>query len=75
VRAGRPIKLVIDNTDTVEHSINSAGAGLNIVARPGAHTYTLIIHKRGRFPWMCMCPCDPYSMSHVGYMRGYITSA
>jgi len=74
VRAGQPLKLVIDNTDTVPHSINSAGAGVNIVARPGLHTYTMIVHKQGKFLWTCMYPCDPYSMAHIGYMRGWITS-
>jgi hypothetical protein len=74
VRVGQPLKLVIDNTDTVPHSINSVGAGVNIVARPGTHTYTMIVHKQGKFLWMCMYPCDPYSMAHIGYMRGWITA-
>jgi plastocyanin len=74
VRAGQPVKLVIDNTDTVPHSINSVGAGVNILARPGTHTYTMIVHKQGKFMWMCTQPCDPFSMSHLGYMRGTITS-
>lgn len=72
---GQPVKLVINNTDTVDHSINSPGAGVNIVARPGTHTYTLLVRRPGRFLWMCMMPCDPYSMSHIGYMRGYITAS
>jgi len=74
VRAGQPVKLVIDNTDSSDHSITAMGAGVNIVVRPGVHTYTLIVHKQGKFQWMCTYPCDPYSMSRVGYMRGYITS-
>jgi uncharacterized cupredoxin-like copper-binding protein len=74
VRAGQPVKLVIDNADTVDHSITAMGAGVNIVARPGVHSYTLIVQKQGKFMWMCMQPCDPFSMSHLGYMRGYITS-
>ncbi len=74
VRAGQPVKLVINDTDTSDHSITAMGAGVNIVVRPGLHTYTLLVHQQGRFEWMCTFPCDPYSMSHVGYMRGYITS-
>jgi uncharacterized cupredoxin-like copper-binding protein len=74
VRAGQPVKLVINNTDTSDHSITAMGAGVNIVVRPGLHTYTLLVHRQGRFLWMCTYPCDPYSMAHVGYMRGYITS-
>jgi nitrous oxide reductase len=74
VRAGQPVKLVINNTDNGDHSITAMAAGVNIVVRPGMHTYTLLVHKQGRFEWMCTFPCDPYSMAHVGYMRGYITS-
>lgn len=74
VRAGHPVKLVINNTDDVPHSITSPGAGVNIIARPGTHSYTLLVQRSGRFMWSCTQPCDPYSMSHVGYMRGYITS-
>lgn len=74
VHAGQPVKLVINNTDTVPHSITSPSAGVNIVARPGTHTYTLIVHKVGVFQWHCAYPCDPYSMTHNGYMRGTITS-
>jgi heme/copper-type cytochrome/quinol oxidase subunit 2 len=74
VQAGRPVKLVINNTDSAVHSITAPGAGVNIVVRPGSHVYTLLVHKTGKFTWFCAYPCDPYSMSHIGYMRGYITS-
>lgn len=74
VHAGQPVQLVINNTDGAPHSITSPAAGVNILVRPGIHTYTLVVHKTGRFEWFCAQPCDPYSMSHVGYMRGYITS-
>ena len=74
VRAGQPVKLVIDNTDNVDHSITSPAAGVNIIVRPGTHSYTLLVHKSGVFQWWCTFPCDPYSMSHNGYMRGTITS-
>ena len=74
VRAGRPIRLVINNTDEAPHSITAPGAGVNVVIKPGVHTYTLLVHRTGRFVWFCLYPCDPYSMSHAGYMRGYITS-
>jgi nitrous oxide reductase len=75
VHAGHPVTLVINNTDTAPHSINSPGAGVNIIVRPGTHTYTLLVRRTGRFEWYCMMPCDPYSMAHVGYMRGFITAS
>jgi heme/copper-type cytochrome/quinol oxidase subunit 2 len=74
VHAGSPVKLVINNTDSGPHSIIAPAAGVNILVRPGLHTYTLLVHRSGRFHWYCMQPCDPYSMSHVGYMQGSITS-
>lgn len=74
VHADQPVKLVINNTDSSPHSITAPDAGVNILVRPGTHTYTLLVRKAGRFEWYCMQPCDPYSMAHVGYMRGYITS-
>jgi nitrous oxide reductase len=74
VRAGQPVKLVIDNTDNAVHSITSPGAGVNLVVRPGTHTYTLLVHHAGVFQWYCKYPCDPYSMMHDGYMRGTITA-
>ena len=44
------------------------------VAKPGTHSYTLLVTKSGVFQWHCNYPCDPYSMMHDGYMRGTITS-
>lgn len=75
VHPGQAVKLVINNTDDAPHSITSPSAGVNIVVKPGMHTYTLLVQKQGHFLWYCAYPCDPYSMSHIGYMRGYITSA
>jgi plastocyanin len=74
VHAGHAVKLVINNTDNGPHSITAPEAGVSITVRPGVHTYTLLVHQCGSFEWYCMYPCDPYSMAHVGYMRGYITS-
>jgi len=74
VTVGQPLYLKIDNTDTVPHSITAPEAGVNIVVKPGTHTYKLVVYKPGRFEWHCIFPCDPWSMEHVGYMRGYITA-
>jgi hypothetical protein len=78
VRVGQPVKLVIDNTDSAPHSITAAAVGVNIVARPGIHTYTLVVQKAGRFLWLCTLPCDTeangWAMSRPGFMSGYITA-
>lgn len=79
VKVGQPQTLKIDNTDDVPHSITSPAAGVNIVAQPGVHTYTLTVDKAGKFEWYCMLPCDGdahgWAMQHPGYMSGYITAA
>lgn len=79
VKAGQAEMLKIDNTDDVSHSISSPEAGVNIIAQPGVHTYTLIVNKAGRFEWYCMIPCDSdahgWAMQHPGYMSGFITAA
>jgi hypothetical protein len=74
VTVGQPVTLRIDNTDTVPHSITSPEAGVNIVAEPGTHGYTLLVNQAGKFEWHCVFPCDPWSMAHIGYMRGTITA-
>jgi hypothetical protein len=78
VKVGRPLTLRIDNTDNAPHSITSPVAGVNIIAQPGVHTYTLLVSKAGKFQWNCMLPCDTdtggWAMTHPGYMSGYITA-
>jgi hypothetical protein len=73
VHAGQPQELRIDNTDDVPHSITAPEAGVNIVVRPGTHTYTLLVRQPGRFLWFCAFRCDEWAMQHPGYMSGYIT--
>jgi hypothetical protein len=75
VHVGQPVKLVINNTDSAPHSITSAAADVNILVKPGTHTYTLLVKKAGKFMWMCNMPCDPFSMSHMGYMMGDIVAS
>ncbi len=78
VKVGQPLKLQIDNTDDVPHSINAPVAGVNIIAQPGTHTYTLVVNKAGKFEWNCMLPCDTdangWAMQNPGFMSGYITA-
>lgn len=78
VKVGQPLTLKIDNTDNAPHSITSAVAGVNIIAQPGVHTYTLVVNKAGKFEWNCMLPCDTdangWAMQNPGFMSGYITA-
>jgi hypothetical protein len=79
VKVGQKLNLVIDNTDEGEHSITSPEIGVNIVVKPGVHTYQLVVHEKGRFSWFCVIPCDSnangWAMQHAGYMGGFITAS
>jgi hypothetical protein len=78
VKAGRPLTLRIDNTDAQPPSITSAAAGVEIIALPGTHDYSLLVKSPGRYAWRCMIVCDTgatgWAMTHAGYMSGYITA-
>ena len=81
VKVGQPLKLRIDNTDNQPHSITAPAAGVDIVAQPGTHVYTLVVTKAGKFLWFCRFPCDTagkvagWGMRNPGYMSGYITAS
>ena len=75
-KVGQRLNLVIDNTDEGEHSINSPVIGVDVVIKPGIHTYQMVVREKGRFSWFCIIPCDSnangWAMQHAGYMGGYI---
>jgi hypothetical protein len=78
VKVGQKLDLKIDNTDEGEHSITSPQIGVNIVVKPGVHTYEIVVKEKGRFSWFCVIPCDDeangWAMQHAGYMAGFITA-
>ncbi len=78
VHVGQRLNMVIDNTDEGEHSITSPQIGVNIVIKPGVHTYQLVVKEKGRFSWFCIIPCDSnangWAMQHAGFMGGFITA-
>jgi len=78
VKVGQKLDLKIDNTDEGEHSITSPQIGVNIIIKPGLHTYELVVKEKGRFSWFCVIPCDDtangWAMQHAGFMSGYITA-
>jgi hypothetical protein len=78
VKVGQKLDLKINNTDEGEHSITSPVLGVNIIIKPGVHTYEMIVKEKGRFSWFCVIPCDDtangWAMQHAGYMGGFITA-
>jgi hypothetical protein len=78
VKVGQKLDLRIDNTDEGEHSITSPQIGVNVIIKPGVHTYEIVVREKGRFSWFCLIPCDDkgsgWAMQHAGYMSGFITA-
>ncbi|MBS1886412.1 MAG: hypothetical protein JSU06_04410 [Actinobacteria bacterium] len=82
VRPGATVKVTFHNYDEGEHTFTSMPLGLNFkipggsARHPKSTTFTFRApDHRGTFLWYCAMPCDPWAMSHVGYMRGYVTVA
>jgi plastocyanin len=77
VQAGK-VTVTAYNYDTAVHTINSSALGLAEKIppaqgnTPGKLTFTFTA-KPGKYQWICIMPCDPWAMTHNGYMRGYIT--
>ena len=78
VKAGQATKLVFVNYDEGAHSLVAPGLGLNVKipaahgSTPGRASVVLTAKKAGSYDWWCGSPCDPWAMTHDGYMRGSI---
>lgn len=80
VNAGATVEVTVYNYDDAPHTFNASGLGVNVTIPGGSETEpsekTFTFHApqhTGRFLWICMMPCDPWAMSHDGFMRGYVT--
>jgi plastocyanin len=80
VRAGQTVNVTVSNHDTAPHSYTAPSLGLNETIAAGTDTTAHTAHftfkapsKPGTYQWWCALPCDPWAMSHDGYMRGHIT--
>lgn len=80
VKAGQRVTLSFSNYDDAPHTFNAAQLGVNATIpgakgkQPGTATVTFTAPKKpGAYLWICAMPCDPWAMSHDGYMRGYVT--
>ena len=85
VTPGIPVHLTVYNWDTGEHSITSSALGLNLMMQGAdktgdfkANNFVFTVPKAGKYKWQCEVKCDggmtSYSMTHVGYMEGYINA-
>lgn len=82
VKPGSMVRVTVYNYDEGEHSFTSSGLGTNVTiaagseAKPAVTTFTFRApQKAGHYEWYCALPCDPWAMSHNGFMRGYVSVA
>jgi membrane fusion protein, multidrug efflux system len=82
VHAGDAVTVTVYNYDDMPHSFTSPTLGVNqMIAGGRANGPSKTIFKftaptsAGQYLWWCVPPCDPYSMAHIGLMRGYVTVA
>lgn len=80
VSPGTMVTVVVLNYDEGEHTFTSNALGTNETIPPGSelqpsetHFYFRAPSKAGRYAWYCALPCDPWAMTHNGYMRGFVT--
>jgi plastocyanin len=83
VHAGAQVTVTVTNYDSGPHTFTSPSLGVNAIipgggtlTAPHQMTFTFTAPKKaGKYQWWCAVPCDPWSMAHNGYMRGFVTVA
>jgi plastocyanin len=77
VKAGGTVKVTVYNYDEGAHSFTSPALGVNVTIpagseqKPSKTTFTIKApQKAGSYEWYCVMPCDPWAMTHLGYMKG-----
>jgi plastocyanin len=81
VHAGDKVTVTVENYDSSPHTFTAPSMGVNAIipgggsaSSPHETTFTFTAPKTaGKFQWWCSIPCDPWSMAHNGYMRGFVT--
>jgi plastocyanin len=86
VHAGDAVTVTVYNYDPMPHSFTSSSLSstqlinemipAGSAGAPTKTTFTFTAPSNpGKYAWWCAIPCDPFSMTHVGFMRGYVTVA
>lgn len=80
VEAGATVKVTVYNYDDMPHTFTATGLGTNVEiaagdeSKPSKTTFTFHApQKTGSYEWYCALPCDPFSMTHFGFMKGHVT--
>lgn len=79
VKAGTTVHVTVYNYDDMPHSFTAPELGVNQEIAAGSEdkasktTFTFTAPaEAGSFEWLCDLPCDPWAMSHEGFMRGRV---
>lgn len=80
VSAGATVRVTVYNYDDMPHTFTSMALGANVEIAAGSRgkpsKTTFTIHapqKAGSYEWYCALPCDPWSMTDFGFMKGHVT--
>jgi plastocyanin len=80
VKAGATVRVTVYNYDDMPHSFTAAELGTNQTIpggseeKPSETTFTFQApQKAGSYDWYCALPCDPWAMTHNGFMKGRVT--
>ncbi|MGB7587114.1 MAG: cupredoxin domain-containing protein [Solirubrobacterales bacterium] len=80
VKAGATVSVTVYNYDDMPHSFTAPELGTNAQIpggsedKPSKTTFTFKApDKAGSYEWICVQPCDPWAMTHDGFMKGYVT--
>lgn len=79
VTVGKKATVTITNYDGAPHTFTAPGLKLNVLippakaGKPSVTTFSFTAKKAGTYDWFCAAGCDPWAMTHLGFMRGRVT--
>lgn len=73
--ANQPNTITVTNSDDMPHTLTSPTLKVNLTIPANGSASVTVTPKPGTYLWFCALPCDPWAMSHDGYMRGHILAA
>jgi heme/copper-type cytochrome/quinol oxidase subunit 2 len=79
MHSGETVRVSVTNYTSMPHTWTSQALGVNAMipaggsSSPSSTTFTIHPGKAGTYDWQCEIPCDPWSMSHMGFMEGSVT--
>lgn len=79
IHAGDKVTMTVYNYDDMPHTFTSTDLSVNQTIPAGSENapsktmITFTAPAAGQYQWWCALPCDPYSMSTDGLMKGMVT--